>query len=310
MFQLILILLFVLIANVLAVVHAYRFTHFSREEGPRINHPDELNGMQKIKTLFTGVVMPRPVNQQVPHLPYQHVVLPTQEGNIRCWYIPSAENKGVVALFHGYGAEKSAMLPRATELHKMGFNTLLVDFTGAGASAGERTTIGFYEAEQVVTVFKYLTQAGHKRITLFGTSMGAAAIFKAQHDYQLPVSGIIAECPFGTMLQTVQARFAVMQLPAFPFANLMVFWGGTLNGFNAFNHNPADYALAVKCPVLLLHGGKDNRVSIAEIETIYRNLSGEKTLRVYPLSGHESYLLRYANEWRRDVLVFLRDLHP
>lgn len=309
MLQLAFILLAILVVNILTVVHAYRFTHFSRQARQRIERPEELGLFQKVGALLTGIAMPRPMNQQVPQVPFQHVVIPSLDGELQCWYIPAVEDKGVVALFHGYGSEKSNMLPRAMELHKMGFNTLLVDFTGAGASPGDRTTIGYYEAEQVADVFRYLKRSGQQRIILFGTSMGAAAVFKAQHDYQLPVTGLITECPFGTMLQTVQARFAVMELPAFPLANLMVFWGGTLNGFNAFNHNPADYARRVKCPVLLLHGGKDNRVSVSEVETIYLNLRGRKILRIYPEAGHESYLNRYADEWRKDVALFLRSLY-
>ena len=53
-----------------------------------------------------------------------------------------------------------------------------------------------------------------------------------------------------------------MHVPCFPMAYLLVFWGGTINGFNAFNHNPQNYASQVKCPVLLMYGLKDDKVSL------------------------------------------------
>ena len=84
-----------------------------------------------------------------------------------------------------------------------------------------------------------------------------------------------------------------------------MFWGGTQNGCWAFGHEPTEYAKKINCPTLLLYGEKDNRVSREEIDTIYSNLSGEKVLKTYPLSGHENYLNKYKKEWTADVGAFL-----
>src|SRR5205085_9033661 len=134
---------------------------------------------------------------------------------------------------------------------------------------------------------------GVKNIYLFGTSLGAVAILKAIHDYHLQPAAIIIECPFGSMYQTTCARFRIIKVPPFPMAGLLVFWGGIQNGFWAFGHNPTMYARSVKCPTLLLYGEKDEKVSRQEIDDIYKNLAGKKTLRTYPLAGHENYLIKY-----------------
>jgi uncharacterized protein len=182
---------------------------------------------------------------------------------------------------------------------------LLVDFMGSGGSAGSRTTIGYDEAEQVKQAYDFLAGKGDTTIFLFGTSMGAVAILKSLSDYKIEPTGIIIECPFGSMYETTCARFRIMKVPVFPMAGLLVFWGGMQNSFWAFGHNPTDYAKAVKCPVLLLYGEKDRNVSRSEIDEIYGNLKGEKTLKLYPDAGHENYLLKYSNEWRNDVELFL-----
>ena len=199
------------------------------------------------------------------------------------------------------------MLDKAEIFLSLGYNTFLVDFMGSGGSDGNQTTIGFYEAEEVKTAFNYLETQGEKNIMLFGTSMGAAAIMKAQKDYNLKVSSVILECPFGTMLETVQARFRSLGTPSFPMANLLVFWGGILNGFNAFKHNPTDYAKSIICPVLLLSGEEDDRVSLREINHIFKNLAGVKKLKTYPLAGHENYLSKYKDEWENDVKTFINE---
>ena len=88
-------------------------------------------------------------------------------------------------------------------------------------------------------------------------------------------------------------------------ASFLVFWGGIQNGFWGFSHNPTEYAKEVKCPALLLYGEKDKRVSHEEIDLIYKNLAGEKKLKIYPLAGHENFITNYGHEWKTDVHEFL-----
>lgn len=151
----------------------------------------------------------------------------------------------------------------------------------------------------------YIAAKGERNIVLSGLSMGAAAILKAEHDESLPVQKIILECPYGTMLQTVGNRFHTVGLPAFPLANMLVFWGGLENGFNAFSLKPESYARSVKCPSLLIWGARDPKVSRAETESIFASLQGPKRLLELPQSGHNDYLLRYRAEWIAAVDSFL-----
>ncbi|WP_282334724.1 alpha/beta hydrolase [Pinibacter soli] len=197
------------------------------------------------------------------------------------------------------------MLDKAAIFDSLQYNTFLIDFMGSGGSEGNTTTIGFKEAEEVWTTYEYLKSKGIKDIYLFGTSMGAVAIMKAIKDYDLKPKAIIIECPFGTMYQTVSARFKNMNVPTFPIASLLVFWGGVQNNFWAFGHNPVDYAKSITCPTLLLYGEQDKNVSRQEIDAIFKNLAGEKILKTYKLSGHENYLTKYRTEWTKDVSGFL-----
>jgi alpha-beta hydrolase superfamily lysophospholipase len=163
-----------------------------------------------------------------------------------------------------------------------------------------------FEAEEVKTCVDYLTKKGEKNIFLFGTSMGAVAIMKAMHDFDLKPTKIIIECPFGSMYKTVCARFKIMNAPTFPMAGLLVFWGGVQNGFWAFGHNPTAYAKKISCPTLVLYGQRDNKVSKAEIDEIFTNLAGQKYLRIYPNAGHENYLIKYKEAWTKDVSLFMK----
>ena len=290
--------------NVVAIFHSYKFTHFSEDNTEKTKDPQKLTALQKINTLVFGVSNPRPENKVKPRTDFETIKLKSN-AEIECWSLKVENAKGTVILFHGYGGCKSSMLDKAEIFAALGFNTFLVDFMGSGGSEGHKTTIGFQEAEQVKTCFDFVKKSGEKNIYLFGTSMGAAAIMKAISEYKILPEGIILECPFGTMYETVSARFKSMNVPTFPMAGLLVFWGGVQNGFWAFGHNPSEYALEIKLPTLLLYGAKDEKVSREEIDTIFRNLPGKKKLKIYQNAGHENYLMKYKEEWAVDVQEFL-----
>lgn len=298
---------FILI-NIIAAFHAWKFTHFNTASAHKTADPGKLSTGQKLKTLFFGISHPRPENKQQPAFPFEVVSLQSNK-KIECWYIKTdTPAYGTVILFHGYGGDKSSMLDKAGVFLKLGYHVLLADFMGSGGSEGNQTTIGYKEAEQVKTCYDYVSSAGEQNIYFFGTSMGAVAIMKAMKDYPLEPKGLILECPFGTLYQTVKSRFRSMRVPAFPMAGLLVFWGGTLNGFRAFDHKPVVYACHITSPVLLLYGGKDEKVSREETDNIFRNLQGPKQLKVYEDAGHENYLLRYKEQWSSDVQLFLKEL--
>ena len=301
------ILFIFILMNVIAIFHGYKFTHFDTTVGQRVN-PDKLSTLQKAKMLFFGTSLPRPKNTGVPKQPYETVTIKSNV-KLEAWYIKAANPKGTVLLFHGYQGNKSNLIKASDEFLKMGYNTLLVDFMGSGGSEGNSTTIGAIEGVEVKDCFEYIRQKGEQNIILYGSSMGSAALMKAIDEYRIAPNAIIIGCPFGTMYKTVAARFDIMGVPSFPMAGLLMFWGGVENGFRAFNHNPEEYAKSVTCPTLLLWGEKDNRVSRGEIDAIYANLAGPKTLKTFPQTGHGAYLDTDHDAWVAEVQQFLETIN-
>ena len=290
--------------NLVAYFHAYCFITFD----PRIiiskTEETRLALVTKLRIILFGVKNPRPKNDTLPDKPFLQIVLKGKQ-KTDCWLIEKREAKGTVLLFHGYGGSKSTMLDKAVVFYDLGYQVMLVDFRGCGDSEGNKTTIGYYESEEVKKAVTYLHEKGEKNIILFGISMGAVAIMKALSEEVLDIRKCILECPFGSMLQAVQTRFHNMGLPSFPMANLLVFWGGFQSGFNPFRHQPIQYAKKIKCPVLILYGNLDDKVSLIEIDTIFRNLKGPKEIHVYDKVGHDNYLEVNREGWIRDIHAFL-----
>lgn len=300
-----LLIVFVLM-NFVAYFHAYKFTHFSVVKDEKTADPGALSMIDKIKTLVTGIDNPRPENLDYPKQPYETIVLQSNK-KIECWYIKTdLPPKGTMLIFHGYSSNKSLMLDKSNLFLQMGYNAMLVDFMGSGGSEGNQTTIGYNEAEQVFDCYKYLKERREDNVHIFASSMGAVSTLKAFEKLSFKPKSIILECPFGSMYQTTCARFKSMGVPTFPMAGLLVFWGGIQNGFWAFSHNPMSYAKSVNCPMLLMYGELDDKVSRKETDIIFARVPTEKTLQLFPLAGHENYLNKYAAEWTQAVAGFLK----
>lgn len=293
-----------LLLNFVAYNHAYKFTHFSTTTGKKVK-PEDLSFGKKLKVLLMGVDNPRPQNNSLPQRIFKTIPIQSEQ-LLESWLIEVSNSKGVVIMFHGYSGDKSGNVVYAEAFNKMGYSTLLVDFMGSGGSTGNQTTIGFKESKDVRAAFEYAKKAFPKEeIILFGTSMGAVAIMKSVADKNARPNKIILECPFGTMRKTVQKRFEAMKIPSFPFADMLMFYGGLQNGFNAYKHQPIAYAKHIETPTLLLYGAKDARVTSEETNAIYQALAGKKTLTVLKNSAHENYLNNNKKEWLKAVQMFL-----
>lgn len=294
-----------LLLNVMCFFHAYKLTHFDSSDIPKTKRAEKLSAAEKIKAAFFGVSNPKPTNRSKPNLDFNTVSIQSNV-KLECWDIPVEKPKGTVAFFHGFGGSKSSMIETAEAFNEMGYSAFLLDFMGSGGSEGNRTTIGYEEAQNVTDVFNYLQERGDRNILLYGCSMGSAAIMKAVSEKNVQPSKIILECPFATMSEAVGVRLTSMKVPQYPFRPLLMFWGGIQNGFNAFTHNPEDYARQINIPTLLMYGKRDIRVTLEETQRIYTNLPSTKQLAIYENGGHGRYIDRCRDEWMSDVKTFLK----
>lgn len=298
--------------NVLAFMQARAMTRFV-ETGERTGVPEQLSLLDRIGVLLSGVRIPRPINRRTPAdlaMPYESHSIPAAGGiMLECWFLPGGSDAPIVALFPGYAAGKSTLLGAAREFHRLGYPALLADFYGSGGSSGSGTTIGVQEAEDVAAVVAYSRRTWpERRLILYGFSMGGAAVLRALAIHGVEAAGAIVEASFDSLRNTARNRFRSMGLPASPFSELLMFWGGVQNGFNPFAHNPVDYARSVRIPVLILHGGDDVRVPPDQARNVAAALGVYSTLIVYDGVPHMPIVAARREEWSRDVREFLQSI--
>ncbi len=298
--------LFVLV-NIIVIFHAYKFTHFYNNGEVTIKAKENKTGWDVTKEMLFGINAQKQ-KEAAPDTANTIIILTTKDSiKLDAWYTTADSARGTVLLFHGHGGLKSGNNAEAEAFRKMGYNTFQIDFRAHGNSGGNTCTIGYNEAEDVKLAYDYIKSKGEKNIILWGISMGAATITKAVNDYNLQPNKIILEMPFGTIEDAVKGRLKLMGVPPQPMATLLTFWGGTINGFWAFNMQPQEYAKKITCPVLLQWGANDPRVSRSEEDIIFKNLSTtNKKFVVYQTAAHESLCKKENEKWMMEVERFLK----
>ncbi|MEO0854133.1 MAG: alpha/beta fold hydrolase, partial [Cyanobacteria bacterium J06648_11] len=217
--------------NSLSFLAAYQMTHV-REPGQ------------------AGLGIPKPQNRKSPGdrgLAYStHRIEIDNSSWLELWQMPSwrSPTRGVVLLFPGnLGTKSTQLIGPAASFATLGYDAWLVDFQGAGGSSGTSITIGMREAEDVVTVFNRAQELyPDTPIVLYGVSMGSAAVLRAIAKHQIEPAAIVLEIPFANLVDTVKSRFRHQNLPPFPAAELLVFWGGLQHGYNGFGHDLTHFA--------------------------------------------------------------------
>lgn len=296
-----------IIFNLVTFSHAWKFTHFTEATGERTRQPEDLGLLEKAQVVFTGVSIPKPVNT-VPEIPFRTVSIPSRGQSLEAWQLAESQPRGIALLFHGYAGRKSDLVSEGQAFLEMGFQPVLIDLLGHGGSDGNSTSIGYFEAEDIIASVEFFRgKYPEQPLVVFGFSMGAVSVLKALTDETTAsqVDAAIIGAPFASMLQTVRNRFAIMKVPSFPFAEALVFWGGIQHGFPAFRHNPVRYAEQINTPVLIMHGSEDQRALPAAAKAIHQALKGPKDLIIYEGIGHASFCNFNPAQWKADIESFL-----
>ena len=296
-----------ILINISAAFHAYRFTHYYDDDKIRNQQPSEGKPFLRTWRMMTGKKLAKSLIQYDPVIPYDTVQLTTASGKkLEAWYMKADSAKGTVILFHGLNSNKGNVLGEAFEFNSFGYNTMLVDIRAHGNSEGIANTIGYNESEEVKLAFDHISKTGEKNIILWGMSLGAVIITRAIWQYDIKPQKIILEMPFDRLQDHIRARARISGFPGEPFGFFVTFWAGFEQGYWAYGHQTSRYVKKINCPVLLQWGNSDEYVLKKETEKIFASInSPKKKLEIYPGAGHIPLLVANASKWDETVTEFL-----
>ena len=169
-----------ILINISAAFHAYKFTHYYDDDKTRNQQPSQGKPLLRTWRLMTGKKLARSPIQYYPNIPYDTVILTTVNGKkLEAWYMKADSAKGTVILFHGLSSNKGNVLGEALEFNSFGYNTMLVDIRAHGNSEDIVNSIGYNESEEVKLAYDHVSKKGENNIVLWGMSLGAVIITKA-----------------------------------------------------------------------------------------------------------------------------------
>lgn len=263
----------------------------------------------RVGLLFRGPVVRRPVNEHSPlavGLDFRTVRRTAADGTgLEGWTLDRASARGEVVLVPGYQQSRDDLLDAGARFFEAGWRVTLMDPRGVGGSEGHRTSLGWYESQDVASFAALARERTLGPVVLYGFSAGGAAVLRALATGEVQgADAAIVEACFSTLREALAVRMRRLGLPALPAADLLLLWGQLEQGVPGYRHNPVDYAGQVKVPVLVLQGREDWRAPPEQGRALAGALSQGRYAEI-PDLGHQPGAFGHPIAWSRVVEGFL-----
>jgi hypothetical protein len=211
-------------------------------------------------------------------LAHEDVDITTADGvRLHGWWLPAqGAARGSVLHLHGNAANVSNHLPLVAWLPPAGFNVLMVDYRGFGASEG--TPAPDSVVEDGLAALRYLRARGDTdpaRLIVFGQSLGGATALR-----------VLARDAEGVRLAIIDSAFAsyrgIALAPLAPLAGLLP---------DAAS-DPAIAVAQLRLPLLFVSGTADQVIPPQHSDRLYAAANEPKRLIVAPGAHHMEALMR------------------
>lgn len=222
----------------------------------------------------------------------------------RGWLLPNSKTKKSVILLNGIGANRLGLVSRAQFYWNLGYNVILPDLRGTGASDGSVITFGWKERYDLLAWVELLEKRGMESIAVHGLSLGAATIiysFQEKVDYDF----VVLESCYDNITNALNNRVDHLPIPSFLFFPLTKFTELRVEADES-QLRPEDYIHLCKAPVFIMAGDSERKVKKGETEKLFNNVKSiTKELHFFEGAYHENFMNRFQKEWEEEMLNWL-----
>lgn len=240
--------------------------------------------------------------------PVEEVTFRTADGlRLSGWFLPERDSDKTVVICHGAGANKSNFVEFMRVFRYQGYNSLIFDFRGHGASEGHTCTFGLYEHADVRAAVDWLKSERPERarhVYGLGSSMGAMALVRsAANDPR--IEAVVLDSCFASAPLLVEQHLGRLPLVGPVMATLIpvaasLHAGGSLWDVDA---REAVAKLSPR-PVLFIHGTKDVLIPPVNMEILFDCAGEPKDMWLGP-GPHSNIMTTDFAEYQRRVIEFL-----
>ena len=224
---------------------------------------------------------------------YEDLQLETEDGEtLQGWFVPAAEDtERTVLIFHGNAGNISHRLDTLRIWHRLGFNSLIIDYRGYGESSGSPSEPGLYTDAR--TAWQHLVESrgiAAGEIILFGRSLGGAVA--ARLATEVEPAALIVESSFTSV----------------PDAAADIYWWLPVRWLSRFEFATKEYVQAVDCPVLVVHSRDDEIIPFSHGRAIFEAASEPKQF-IELRGGHNEAIFESRDRYLEGLRVFADQMY-
>ena len=217
-----------------------------------------------------------------------------------------------VILVHGYMGKSDDLRLEAKRFYDLGFQVLLIDLQGHGASEGDVIGFGALDSNDLTLWVQFLNdQMSAKHIILYGVSMGAASVMICSDQQLLNVEGIIEDCGFTTLYE--QLRHIVSSMfPKLPPDMLIMCLRLVLKqkaGYRIKDANPLQHVAHATLPMMFLHGDRDTFIPCAMMNELSQAYPGNGYVTLIKGGRHANSSKVASMIYWEAITTFLKENH-
>lgn len=213
-----------------------------------------------------------------------------------------------ILMCHGYGMHKERMAFSWLPLFEND-NICLFDYRAHGQSEGTKTTIGYYETQDVLAAVRFLEQHTHLKdfpIIGVGVSMGAASLMGAAAQ-GASFKGLIIDSVFRRLDEQIEKMFyGKTGLPAVPFVRFCHSLYAWVHGCWPSQTDVFTWARSVTVPMLIVHSTDDKLADAGIAQELFKLVSGPKKLWIVDKAAHASIVKLYPQQYRSQIAEFFK----
>lgn len=212
--------------------------------------------------------------------------------NLVGYFFPAkTKTDRTVILAHGYGGQGLEM-GRFAEFYaeRLGYNVLLPDARGHGASEGSYIGFGWPDRlDYLLWIEQVITRTGSDaQIALHGLSMGGALVMMTSGE-SLPdqVKVIVEDSGYTSVYDVLSHQLKrAYNLPAFPLISAASMLTEIRAGYNFTEASSIKQVEKNKTPMLFIHGALDTLVPVEMVWKLYDASQAAKQLYIATAAGH------------------------
>lgn len=214
---------------------------------------------------------------------FRDVEIETDDGErLHGWWVPSAAPAaGHVLLCHGNAGNIGDRVAHAELLVRAGFDVLLFDYRGYGASSGRPNEHGTYlDARAACRALREQPGVELSRVLYLGESLGGAVALDLA--LELPPAGLVLQSTFTSVRDLARLHYPYIPAPLVPDAY------------------PSLARIAhLQAPLLIIHGERDEIVPPSHGEALLAAAPAPKRMHAVHGADHNDLIARMGEDYAR-----------